>query len=124
MMHTFGNVSSASSGVNKRPPRSGGDDAWTAWSEMPPWRLLTEDVEAVWADTPARLPKFGWQQKVVGQEVHLPRLTEPERVMMRLQHGPLVSSALTGCGRQLDSLGHHRTACSEARVLGKKGVST
>ena len=72
----------------------------------------------------ARLPKFGWQQKVVGQEVHLPRLTEPERVMMRLQHGPLVSSALTGCGRQLDSLGHHRAGCSEAGVLGKKGVST
>ena len=41
-------------------------------------------------------PKFGWQQKASRalhkkfcQEVHLQRLTEPERALMRSQHGPL-----------------------------------
>ena len=130
---------------------------------MPPWRLLTEDEEAVRADNPEpNEPKFGWQQKASRalhkkfcQEVHLPRLTEPERAMMRSQHGPLASSALTAvpthrmtkidpqlfrvvlrrrlglslplssrtcrCGRHLDPLGHHRAACSEAGVLGRRG---
>ena len=130
--------------------------------EMLHWRQLAEEVEAVREDNPEpNEPTFGWQQKACRvlhekfcQEVHLPRLTEPERALMRSQHGPLASSALTAfsthrvtktdpqlfrvdlrrrlglslplssrtcrCGRQLDSLGHHRTARSEAGVLGRR----
>ena len=32
-----------------------------------------------------------------------------------------LSSRTCQCGRQLDSLDHHRAACSEARVLGRRG---
>ena len=71
--------------------------------EMPPWRLLAQDEEVVRADDPEpNEPKFGSQQKAnralhkkFCQEVHLPRLSELERAMMRSQHGPLASSALT-----------------------------
>ena len=61
-----------------------------------PWRHLAEDVHAV------REPKFGWQLKTFRvfhekfcQKVHLPHLTEPERAMMRSQHGLFASFALT-----------------------------
>ena len=45
------------------------------------------------------------------------------RVVLRRRLGlslPL-SSRTCRCGRQLDSLGHHRAACSEAGVLGRRG---
>ena len=39
----------------------------------------------------------------------------------RLGLSLLLSSRTCRCGRQLDSLGHHRAACSEAGVLGRRG---
>ena len=48
---------------------------------------------------------------------------QPFRVLLcRRFHLPLpLSSRTCRCGRQLDSFGHHRAACAEAGVLGKRG---
>ena len=48
---------------------------------------------------------------------------QPFRVLLcRRPHLPLLLSSRTcRCGRQLDPFGHHRAACAEAGVLGKRG---
>ena len=131
--------------------------------EVPPWTVLSDSTTVARADSPEPSePKFGWQHKAtrcVHQQFHdtiyWPELSDPERALMRSQHGPLASAALTAvptnrmtrieaqpfrllllrrlrlplpltsrtcrCGRQLDSFGHHRAACSVAGSWEEEG---
>ena len=85
------------------------------------------------------------EQHFVREEVW-PGLGDPTKALLRSQHGPLacgphglmrnhsVSCCVADstfplpltlrtcrCGRLLDKFGHHRAACAEAGVLGKRG---
>ena len=129
---------------------------------VPSWTVLLQTRPQVEEDPEPNQPKQGWQQKATreletkfSRDVVWPCLSDPRRAMMRSQHGPLASAALTAlptsramridpqpfrvllcrrlhlplplshhtcrCGRQLDVFGHHRAACPEAGVLGKRG---
>ena len=71
--------------------------------EVSPWTVLRDSTTVARADSPEPSePKFGWQHKAtrcVHQQFHdtvyWPELSDPERALMRSQHGPLSSAALT-----------------------------
>ena len=152
--------------VHERHPHSGSDHgARDGQGPMPVrsplghcWRIAPLLPEPI-PQNPAS-PSLGGSTKPHGVSSSTTPYTgqncqTPERVLMRSQHGPLVSAALTAvptnrmtrieaqpfrllllrrlrlplpltsrtcrCGRQLDSFGHHRAACSVAGVLGRRG---
>ena len=131
---------------------------------IPSWIEMAEILPSAVTDPEPTGPKFGRQQKAsrhLQEKFHLdvvwPSLSDAERAMLRSQHGPLASAALTAlptsratkiaaqpfrlqlcrrlrlplpvssrtcrCGRQLDIFGHHRAACAQAGVLGRRGFA-
>ena len=138
------------------------DSVVAAGLEVPSWYDLSFPRVVELMELEPNQPKFGWQQqasrllekKFVADQLW-PRWDNSQRALMRSQHGPLASAALTAlptsratridaqpfrlllcrrlhlplplshrtcrCGRLLDQFGHHRAACSEAGVLGRRG---
>ena len=105
--------------------------------EMPPWRRLARMWKRCGGQSRAKRAKVWVATEGLSgvassplTAVHMHRMTkiDPQlfRVVLRRRLGlPLpLSSRTCRCGRLLDSHGHHRAACSEAGVPGKKGVST
>ena len=123
--------------------------SWTELSESPP--VVNEESEpnqpkVGWQQKATRQT----EHKFIRDEVW-PGLDDSHRAHFRSQHGPLASAPFKAlptrvdaqpfrillcrrlhlplpltlrtcrCGRQLDMFGHHRAACAQAGVLGRRG---